>query len=143
MGNNKIWLFIGILLAILFSVGYLLLATKKPQESKNGTAQEVPTASPQEEDGEVKEITVVGKEYSFEPSVITVSPGQKVRIIYKNGGASLHNLVIAQIGVTSKTIGPGEEDMIEFVAPEKGTYEIYCSIGTHRHLGMTGSLEVK
>jgi len=83
----------------------------------------------------VKEITVVGTEFSFNPSSISIQAGEKVRIIFKNLGGANHNLIIEGSGVSTKTI--------EFTFPAAGTYNFFCSIPGHKAAGMTGSLIVE
>ena len=41
----------------------------------------------------------------------------------------------------TETIGPGESASVT-VDLESGTYEMYCPIGNHRDLGMTGEVTV-
>ena len=49
---------------------------------------------------------------------------------------------IGNIIVKSKLLGPGEEEIIEFKAPSKGTYKFICSFPGH-YLSMQGSLIVR
>lgn len=85
-----------------------------------------------------KEITVVGNEYSFSPSSIVVKSGEPVRIVFKNEGESMHNLVIQGLNKQTNTVGSGQVDVLEFTAPVSGIYDFICSIGDHRARGMTG-----
>lgn len=85
-----------------------------------------------------KEITVVGNEYSFSPSSIAVKGGEPVRIVFKNEGESIHNLVIQGLNKQTNTIGSGQVDVLEFTAPVSGIYDFICSVGDHRAKGMTG-----
>ncbi len=93
--------------------------------------------------GPVKEITVVGTEFSFNPSSISVRAGEKVKIIFKNLGGATHNLTIEGLGASTKTIGPDKTDTIEFTAPTSGTYNFFCSIPGHKAAGMEGQLIVE
>lgn len=99
-----------------------------------------PASSPQ---AVVKELTVSGAEFSFDPASITVSAGESVRITFKNNGRAPHNLVIEGLGVSTKTIGGGQADTTEFIAPSAGTYAFICSVPGHRASGMEGSLIVE
>lgn len=92
---------------------------------------------------EIKEITVTGTEFVFFPSAITVKEGQKVKINFQNQGAMVHNLVIEELGIATKTVGSGETDAIEFTAPATGTYKFFCSLPGHQPAGMEGSLNVE
>lgn len=93
--------------------------------------------------GEVKEITVLASEYEFTPTNIELKEGEAVKLTFKNTGTLPHNLVIDELGVTSKTINGGKEDVVEFKAIKTGSFKFYCSIGNHRSLGMEGKATVK
>ncbi len=101
-----------------------------------------PTSTQEVQTGEVKEIVVEGREFSYSPSSISVSKGEKVRINFKNLGNAPHNLVIDELGVSTKAIPSGASDTVEFTANKTGTFTFYCSIGNHRNLGMEGDLVV-
>lgn len=141
--NKNIWLFVGILVAVVAAGFFLMRKPKAPT-----TGMPVPNATGVEEkkvvtEGEVREIAVSGKEYLYTPSSISVKKGEKVRIVFTNDGNLPHNLVIDDLGVTTATIVPGKSDTIEFTAENTGTFTFYCSIGTHRAQGMEGTVEVK
>jgi uncharacterized cupredoxin-like copper-binding protein len=40
-------------------------------------------------------------------------------------------------------VQPGQTAEVEFVADKTGTFEYYCSVGTHRQMGMVGKLIVE
>ena len=90
----------------------------------------------------VKEFTVDGKNFSFAPSALTVKKGDTVRIVFKNVGG-FHDLKIDEFNVATKQIGDGQTDTIEFVADKTGSFEYYCSVGSHRAMGMKGALIVQ
>ncbi len=93
--------------------------------------------------GEVKEIVIDSSNFKFSTSEITVNQGDKVKIILKNGDGT-HDLFLDGYKLKTKILNkPGEIDSIEFVASTKGTFEYYCTIGSHRAMGMTGNLIVK
>ncbi len=141
MRNKFFWIIVGLLIAILG--GVVLLIINSSQNSKETTP--VVTASPQASNngGAVKEITIQATEYSFFPNSISVKAGDKVQITFKNMGAMPHNLTIEGLNLTTKTIGGGQSDTLEFVPDKPGSYTFYCSVGSHRDLGMEGTLEVK
>jgi plastocyanin len=91
----------------------------------------------------VKEFTVNGSNFKFEPSVMTVNKGDKVKITFKNTGG-FHDFVIDEFdGAKTKQIGANASETIEFVADKTGSFEYYCSVGNHRGMGMKGTLTVK
>ena len=81
---------------------------------------------------QVREITVSGTEFRFNPSFITVSAGEKVKVNFKNEGAASHNFTIAELGVSTSTIGVGQTDAVEFTAPSSGKLTFFCSVSGHR-----------
>ena len=91
----------------------------------------------------VKEIMVVGTEFAFSPSTISVKAGDLVKITFQNNGNAPHNLVIEGLGISTKTINFGQTDTVQFTALNSGTYTIFCSIPGHRAAGMMGSLMVE
>ena len=96
-----------------------------------------------EDASEVLEITVEGENYAYNPSTITVKQGQKVRLTFKSTDG-FHDFVIDEIpGAQSERIQTGQETVIEFTPTETGSFAYYCSVGSHRALGMEGTLIVE
>lgn len=91
----------------------------------------------------VKEVTVIGNDYSFNPPNIPVKAGEPVRITFKNEGEEMHNLMINGLNKKTNTIGSGQVDVLEFTAPSNGIYEFICSVGNHRTQGMIGKIIVE
>ena len=89
-----------------------------------------------------KEFTVSGFNFGFTPSSLSVNRGDTVVIHFKNTGG-FHDFKIDEFNVASKRINGGQEDTVTFVANKTGTFEYYCSVGTHRQMGMKGTLTVK
>jgi plastocyanin len=90
----------------------------------------------------VKEFTVTGSNFSFNPSNLTVNKGDRVRIIFKNSGGN-HDWVIDEFGARTSVLSSGQSQTVEFTADKAGSFEYYCSVGTHRQMGMKGTLTVK
>ena len=93
--------------------------------------------------GEVVEITVgtdTGAENLFDPTEVSVPSGATVRLTFVNESTVPHNLTFDdQISAaTAQIVQPGEEETIEFVAPEAGEYTYVCTL----HPGMEGILTV-
>jgi len=142
--NKIILIIIAVIIVILGGYFFLKGGYQTPTAlTPTSTAPEV--SAPEQGVGasEAKEITVVGAEFSFSPSVITVQAGQKIKLTFKNEGRASHNLVIERLGISTKTIGGGKTDIIEFTAPASGTYAIFCSVPGHRASGMEGSLKAE
>lgn len=92
--------------------------------------------------GSVKTFTVTGSNFSFNPKTLSVNKGDKVKIIFKNADGT-HDLRIDEFNVATPKIKGGEEATVEFTASKAGSFEYYCSVGSHRAMGMWGTLTVK
>ncbi|MBY0539324.1 cupredoxin domain-containing protein [Patescibacteria group bacterium] len=90
--------------------------------------------------GTVKEFTVDGKNFSFTPELVSVKKGDTVRIKFVNS-QGFHDFVIDEFKVATPQIKEGEA-VVEFVADKAGSFEYYCSVGSHRAMGMKGTLQV-
>ena len=88
------------------------------------------------------EITMTAKNYEFDPSVITVKKGEKVRLIItatdRDHGIKIDGYDINQV------LEKGDPTTIEFTADKAGTFEfkcsVYCGMG---HRKMKGRLVVE
>lgn len=90
----------------------------------------------------VKEFIVTGKNFSFSPDVISVKKGDRVKITFKNT-AGFHDFVIDEFGAATKQGQAPFEEVLEFTANKTGSFEYYCSVGSHRIMGMKGILKVE
>ncbi len=90
----------------------------------------------------VKEFTVQGSSFSFAPSTMRVNKGDLVRVTFKNQGGT-HDWVIDEFNTRTNVLKSGESQTVEFVADKTGSFEYYCSVGTHRQMGMKGTLTVE
>ncbi|MDP2641906.1 MAG: cupredoxin domain-containing protein [bacterium] len=93
------------------------------------------------EETSIKEFVVDASSFKFSPANITVDNGDTVQITVKNIGG-VHDLKIDEFNAATRTLNSGEEQTITFVADKTGTFEYYCSIGSHRAMGMVGTLVV-
>ena len=107
-----------------------------------GTSQTDTTPSADSSPTTKKVFTVIGTDYSFTPAKISVKKGDRVKIIFKNENG-FHDLSIDGYKIETKRIRTGGEDSIEFVADKAGAFEYYCDVGSHRDLGMHGTLIVE
>ncbi|MFA6106175.1 MAG: cupredoxin domain-containing protein [Patescibacteria group bacterium] len=95
-----------------------------------------------DDDVRTKVFNVEGKPFSFTPNEIRVKKGDRVRIVFSNV-EGFHDWKIDEFNAATKKINAGETDTIEFIAGKTGTFEFYCSVGTHRQMGMKGNLIVE
>lgn len=87
-------------------------------------------------------IEVVAKRFSFEPSRIEVTEGDRVQLIVKSGDG-VHGIEIKKFRVNKVVPRGGKPVTIDFVASAPGTYEILCSeFCGDGHEAMTGTLVV-
>ncbi len=92
-------------------------------------------------DTTIKEFAIEGRNFSFMPASMNVNKGDTVRVTFKNIDG-FHDFVIDEFSASTKKIRSGEQETIEFVANSSGTFEYYCSVGSHRAQGMVGVLTV-
>ena len=91
---------------------------------------------------DVKEFDMVAKQWSFEPSTITVNKGDKVKLNIKNEDVT-HGFAIFEFGV-NKNLPPGKTTIVEFTADKSGEYNFFCSVPCGSgHKSMKGKLIVK
>jgi plastocyanin len=115
---------------------YLTPATYQTPNTSTSTATSSPGVIPA-----VKTFNVTGQNFSFAPSTMTVNKGDRVKINFTNQ-AGTHDLVVEGYNVRTKVLQGGQSETIEFTANQSGTFEYYCSVGTHRQMGMKGTLKV-
>jgi len=90
----------------------------------------------------VREFKMTAKNYEFDPSVITVKKGEKVRLLItatdRDHGIKIDGYDINQV------LKKGDTTIIEFTADKAGTFtfrcSVYCGLG---HRKMKGKLVVE
>ncbi len=162
MNNNTI---IGLVLAVVIIGGGAFFFTggeKNTNPINNESANEtttgdisgtVPTEDPQGNptepdsnvgiaDGPVKEFTISGSNFSYSLKEIKVKEGDTVKITFKNEDG-FHDWTLDEFNVRTQKIAAGKTETVTFLANKKGTFEYYCSVGSHRANGMKGNLIVE
>ena len=91
---------------------------------------------------EIREIEIDGSNFAFAPKEVRVPYGSQVKIVFKNTGGT-HDLVIDEFAVRTKIIQGDATDSVTFTADKKGSFQYYCSVGSHRAMGMWGTLIVE
>lgn len=117
---------------------------EKPATSTKSaeTSAKVSTNVSVKADPAVRTFNVTAKKFSFSPSTITVNEGETVKINVSSEDVT-HGFLIAEYGI-NKVLNPGAKETIEFIADQKGTFTIRCSIFCGvGHPGMTGTLIVQ
>ena len=88
-----------------------------------------------------EKITVVGKEFSYDPATLTLKAGQAFTIVLKNTGSIEHDITVDD--AKFKLSVPGNNTREKGLKVDKpGTYEFYCSLPGHKSAGMKGELAV-
>ena len=129
---------------LIFVISLLFLTScgkDNVADENSGLEIDVPAADTFDGNGEVKEIEITAKNWEFDPSVITVNKGDKVRLRVKSLDVA-HGISIPDFVVNLK-VNSGEEATAEFVAGKTGTFDfrcnVYCGEG---HGDMKGTLVV-
>ncbi len=92
--------------------------------------------------GVVKSFNVTGQNFSFTPNEIRVKKGDTVKVTFTSNGT--HDFVIDEFNARTAVLRTGDAPQtIEFVADKTGSFEYYCSVGSHRQMGMVGRLIVE
>ena len=91
---------------------------------------------------EAKVFTVDSFSFGYDVTEIRVAEGDTVTINLTNSGG-FHDWVVDEFNAATEKIAEGENTSVTFVADKAGTYEFYCSVGSHRAQGMVGTLVVQ
>jgi plastocyanin len=90
-------------------------------------------------------VRVTADEYSFDPDRVVVRGPGPLTIRLRNAGELAHDLRVGRgggdIGGTA-VLAAGDSGLGQ-LSLQPGRWEIFCSIGDHAELGMTGELEVR
>lgn len=93
-------------------------------------------------ENEVRVIDVEAYKFGFNPDILVVNVGEKVRVRLTSLDVA-HGFMLEELGIDER-IEPGKESIVEFYAAKAGTYEFRCSVFCGpRHLKMRGWLIVK
>jgi len=92
-------------------------------------------------EGEHSRVQIIARDISFSASTYEATRGA-VEIDYRNDGAMMHSLKIAEIdGFELKVAKHGDSDA-DTIDLEPGNYIVYCDVPGHRAAGMEATLEV-
>lgn len=139
-----------VLVVVLVFVGFRNKKSEAPAEVRNEAQEshvDIPPSMPPVQDKDeananVKEFTISGQNFSFNPNKLSVKKGDRVKITFKNSDG-FHDFVIDEFGAATKQTKAPATEVLEFIADKVGTFEYYCSVGSHRSMGMFGTLTVE
>ena len=135
---NKIVIIVAIALVVVFAGIYLYSGNN----NKNISGETVQDIDSQTDSGEIKEFTMIAKQWKFEPNTITVNQGDLVRLKIISIDVA-HGIAIPDYSI-NEYLSPGQTINIEFTADRKGTFRFACRVSCGvGHSGMMGKLIVK
>ena len=112
--------------------------------NRNKEAQDMKEVDPPvvSDNREVKTFQIEASNFKYNLGEIRVKQGDKVKIVL-NVREGFHDFVLDEFKVAIKSMQAGGVGEAEFIADNKGQFEYYCSVGTHRQMGMVGVLIVE
>ena len=146
MNKNTIIILIVVILAILG--GYYIFSQSGPNPISNLNSNPTPASEPTPvtpttpvNQAKTDEFVINGANYSFTPNALTVKKGDIVMITFKNTGG-FHDFHIDEFNIATTKLQGGQEATVQFVADKTGSFQYYCAVGSHRAMGMWGTLTV-
>lgn len=111
-------------------------ATAAPAPTTTGGQTTQPPATPA-----VREFTVTAKQFAFDPAVIIVRKGERVRLHITSVDVT-HGFALPDFGV-NVDLQPNQTKTVEFIASKVGTFSFFCSVFCGSgHSAMRGTLQV-
>jgi heme/copper-type cytochrome/quinol oxidase subunit 2 len=90
----------------------------------------------------VKEFDIEAKQWSFEPSIISVNEGDTVKLNIESIDVT-HGFALFEFDVNER-LAPGKTVTVEFIADKAGEYTFFCSVPCGSgHGSMNGKLIVE
>ena len=120
-------------------------AATSTSETATSSSAETPASGSSSSGGsaEAEAITATEQDFSISLDEDTLKAGSYTITVVNNGHAT-HDLAVEEDGTTKATsdkIGPGESTTLT-VDLDAGEYVFFCSIGTHRAMGMELTVQV-
>jgi plastocyanin len=140
MDKTLIWILVGAAIVI-----GIIIIVNLASPSENGAPQATQTPQgqqSQEAAGPLKEFTVTASNYKFSLTEMRVNKGDRVRVTLVNEEGN-HDWRLDEFSATTPVLRTGGQSTVEFIADKAGTFEYYCSVDSHRAMGMKGSFIVQ
>ena len=126
--------------------GDVMMEGDKEDEDAMFSIVDEENMSPEDESGEsmeqVVEFNISGVNFAYSQEEIRIKQGDKVRINFTSTDG-FHDWVVDEFNAATSRVSSGGSTSVEFVADRSGTFEYYCSVGSHRQQGMVGNLIVE
>lgn len=87
-------------------------------------------------------IDVVGIDFEYDIKQIKVKKGDTVTINFKSD-KGFHDWVVDEFDAATERVNEGGTTSVTFVADKVGMFQYYCSVMSHRQMGMVGYLIVE
>jgi uncharacterized cupredoxin-like copper-binding protein len=92
---------------------------------------------------EAVDITVVTSEFKFNPDMLIVRVGQRVRVTLDNTKGTLkHDMHQPELNIHAE-VEAGKKGIFEFTPTKTGTFDLVCDVPGHKDAGMVGKLIVQ
>ena len=150
-------------IAVLGVAGLSACAPKTDEFASQGegfpTLSAAGTAAVDWSTAEIVEIELSA--YEFAPADLSFQTATPYRLVLTNAGEGSHNFVsegffkaivahelrtpegaVANPYVTSIAVPPGTTKELRFMAVERGSYDLECTVALHSLFGMTGTIDV-
>jgi len=118
-------------------IAVLALSACTSSESTNTEViNTIPSSAP------LKEIRITAYEWGFDQEDVEIHKGDHVRIILTSRSGT-HGLTLAAFGISSAPVSPGQEQEIDFIVNDAGTFDYFCNVPCGSgHNTMRGQLTV-
>lgn len=132
-------IFLGVVIVLVVLLGWIFFG-----DSNSG---DVPVSDNSNAGSPDALFVLTGENFKFTKNGVDnpelkVKEGETVRIEFSSVGGT-HDFVIDEFGASTEIVSSGGSTFVEFVADKTGSYEYYCSIGSHRAQGMFGNFIVE
>jgi len=126
----------------IFVIGLLvIIGCNSSQESDIENTGDITQDDTITDTGDVKEFSLIAKEWEFVPNTITVNKGDRVILNIQNVDVA-HGFALTEFNV-NEDLEPRKTTKIEFVADKEGTFPFFCSVFCgDGHSAMKGRLIV-
>ena len=126
--------------ALLFIIGCAQQSAQSPASTTN--IPSVTGESTQVSQGELKEFVITAKQFEFNPSIIKVNNGDRVKITITSTDVT-HGFALADFGI-NENLEPNTPVTVEFVADKTGNFPFRCNVPCGSgHSSMQGKLIVE